>query len=211
MEIFLEYSFDGTLSRVPHYYVERQNPVSQDPLLEDFENTGFDFNAEVRVHKKYINHFFRNDPAGAQRALRQYIEWLSSADTLCRRAMGERWETEGGVYSVHPFIQAFLDVGAKLKPLHEFIQSISVEEDEDEEEDAAERRRELKEHLLRVLKEEMRPERMRENAWKRRKNAVMAFAKAKENERRQSNSRRRKTRKGQRKNRRATRRSRRNY
>jgi hypothetical protein len=200
-EIFKSYEFNGYAEGAYPFNAEIQRPV-----MDDFEDTDNDLDEEVKVHKKYINHFFRNDPNGAQLALKEYIEWLSSGDTLCRRGLGERWE----MYftdSVSPFIQAYLDVGAKLLPLHEFLQSINEEEDEnDEYEDAAERRRDLKEDLLDDLEKEMMPKRMMENAWKRRKNAVMAFAKAKENERRQSNSRRRKTRKGQRKNRRVTRR-----
>jgi hypothetical protein len=148
-EIFTSFMYNG--------YPEGEYGINGDiqiPVMDDFIDSR-SLNDDVKVHKKYINHFFRIDPNGAQRALKQYIQWLSSEDMLCRRGIGELWR----MYftgSVSPFIQAYLDVGAKLEPLREIIQSINEEEDENDEcEDGAKRRSDLKKFLLAKLESEV--------------------------------------------------------
>jgi hypothetical protein len=107
---------------------------------------------------------------------------------------------------MYKYVIEYLKYGARLTPLALYLKKLKFSGHAEED-----YRIDLRYVLLAIIKSELKPKPTMDYAWARRKNAVMAFEKAKENERRQSNSRRRKTRKGQRKNRRATRRSRRNY
>lgn len=146
MEAFCSYLFDGT--RDIDYY--RYKSEVHDPMLNELSATGISTDELLKVHRKYVKHFFGNDPKGAQQALKNFLAWLTYGDTLERRRLGELWHSDGPE-SVRPFIQVYLDNGAKLEPLRKFINNIGYDVNNNDESD---NKLELKVALLEYLEAE---------------------------------------------------------
>jgi hypothetical protein len=165
-------------------------PEIHDPLFAQLNDTHFDMVKILDLHHKYVEHFFRNDPSGAEKAMKEYLEFITHGDTISRRGIGELWEKyKTGM--VFPFLEAYLKVGAKLESLYDIVEHIG-ESNENINENTAKRLKHLKNDLVVMI-----------YPYSSNSNSNNNYSNNNQN-----GGRRRKTRKSHRKNRRATRRHR---
>lgn len=114
-EAFSGYMYNG---RVEGFYGYRAEV--HDPMFAEIEATDHNFDRIVNVHRRYVTHFFRNNPQGAQRALQQYLDFVFSG--IYNRGLAENWDRYGPE-SVLPFIRSYVEHGASVYELREFIQN----------------------------------------------------------------------------------------
>lgn len=111
-EVFSSWIYNGDIyGSTPSAY----RPEVHDSLIKEFKDTKHNIDEEVKVHKKYLKHFFAGDHTigrGSDWALKKYIDWLTSVSMLNRvgREGGsdESWISYA-IKKSRPFIQAYLD------------------------------------------------------------------------------------------------------
>ncbi len=158
-EAFSGYMFNG---RVEGFYGYRAEV--HDPMFAEIKATDHDFDQIINVHRKYVTHFFKTNPEGAQHALQTYLDFVLGG--IYNRGLRENWDTHGSE-SVLPFIRSYVEHGASVLRLREFIQNYDNEFVEDEDPEILQQ---LKSAILSEIANELR-----KKAFNRRKHALYGW------------------------------------
>jgi hypothetical protein len=169
-EAFSGYMFNGRVEGFYGYRAEVHNP-----MFVEIEATDHHFDQIVNVHRKYVTHFFRNNPRGAQQALQQYLDFVLNG--IHNRGLEEIWGTYGSE-SVLPFIRSYVEHGASVQELREFIQNYINEHVylyPDEHDPVLQQ---LKESILTILTPAEMVKKIADEAFNRRKDALIGWQRA---------------------------------
>jgi hypothetical protein len=156
---FSDYLYNG---RVEGFYSYRAEVHY--PMFAEIQATDNYLDRIVNVHRKYVTHFFRNNPEGAQHALQIYLHF--ALGLIYNRGLRENWEAYGSE-SVLPFVRSYVEQGASVLRLREFIQNFNNDFLEGNDPEILQQ---LKSAILSEIVNELR-----NKAFTRRKHAVLAW------------------------------------